>query len=254
VESSARLKWMQLGSVGFDDLLTWDWKTLGSRIQATNLSGFFANPVAETALAGLLAVMRGIDRLGRLQQAAKWDKMSLRPTLRSLQNAQVFLAGYGSIAQRFERLLSPFDCRFTRFSRSQKVADERSALASSDVIFCSMPETPDTSKWFNRERLSWMNRDAIFINVGRGGVVDEAALIERLKQHDQFAAVLDVTAVEPLPVESPLWQLPNVLLTQHTAGGTTDEMKDMIKFFLANLKRFRQAEPLQGVIHWSQGY
>lgn len=254
VQANSSLRWMQLSSVGFDDLLPWNWVILGKRLQVTNLAGYFANPVAETALAGLIAITRRIDELVRLQQQRVWKKMELRPQLRSLSDASVLLAGYGSIAQRFEELLAPFNPRITRFSRQQPLSNEDESLRQADVIFCSMPETPATRTWFNPSRLSKLKRNAIFMNVGRGGTVDESALIERLQSIPEFSAVLDVTQVEPLPTESPLWTLPNVLLTQHTAGGDLNEMRGSMQYFLDNLKRFRAGKPLKGIVDFQRGY
>ncbi len=95
---------------------------------------------------------------------------------------------------------------------------------------------------------------ALFVNVGRGSAVDEEALIEMLKNDQIYGAVLDVTAKEPIPIEHPLWQMPNVLLTQHTSGGWAEENLDKIKFFTENLERFEKGEALVNIANLARGY
>lgn len=253
-QSSSKLRWIQLGSAGFDDLLRWDWRKLTQRIQVTNLAGFFSEPVAQTAFAGLLTVMRGIDQLARLQPTATWDKMSVRPRLKLLQKANVLLAGYGSIARRFEEMLQPFGCAVTRFSRSNPLQDESGALSQADVVLNSLPDTAQTRCWFDARRISVLKPSAIFINVGRGGTVSEDAMIQWLQKSPTAAAVLDVTTQEPLPQEHPFWRMSNVLLTQHTGGGSGDENRAVARYFLANLARFRRGEQLQGLVDFHRGY
>lgn len=260
IASSPALKWIQLDSVGFDDLAKLDWATLGRRVTVTNLAGFFAEPVAETALAGVLALLRGIDRLLALQPRKDWRKMELRPKLRNLAGANVLLVGYGSIGRRFEELLRPFGCEVAAFSLGRQkaggmtLADLDRGLASADVVFCSVPETPATRAMFDAARIGRMRPSAIFANVGRGGVVDEAALVAALNSGRLGGAVLDVTVTEPLPPDHALWTCPNVLLTQHTAGGTADEGMRKVDAFADNYDRFRRGQPLHGVVGWQKGY
>lgn len=256
IAESPNLRWIQLDSVGFDDLAKLDWPTLGRRVTVTNLAGFFADPVAESALAGLLGLLRGIDRLALLQPRKSWQKMALRPTLRTLRGANVLLVGRGSIGRRFEELVAPFGCRVTATTAGNPLppAELDRALASADVIFSSIPETAATRNLFDARRLGLMKPRAIFVNVGRGGVVDEAALAAALQANRLGGAVLDVTLVEPLPPENPLWNCPNVILTQHTGGGTEDEGMRKVEAFLDNFRRFAAGRPLAGVVDFARGY
>lgn len=256
IADSPSLRWIQLDSVGFDDLAKLDWPTLGRRVTVTNLAGFFADPVAESALAGVLALLRGIDRLALLQSRKSWQKLELRPTLRTLRGASVLLVGRGSIGRRFEALIAPFGCRVTATTARHPLppVELDRALASADVVFSSLPETTATRNFFDATRLALLKPRAIFVNVGRGGVVDETALAAALQARRLGGAVLDVTVVEPLPPESPLWTCPNVILTQHTGGGTEDEGMRKVEAFLDNFHRFTAGRPLAGVVDFARGY
>lgn len=259
IPTARSLRWSQLDSTGFGHYLHLNWRELGRRVTVTNLAGFFAEPVAETALAGALALYRGIDQLVRLQAQKRWDKLPMRARLRPLRGATVVICGYGSIGRRFEQLLAPFHCRVHSYAPEPAAslrapAELDGVLPQADLVFVAMPETPDTINLFGAARLDRFKRGALFINVGRGSAVDERALAERLGGGALGGAVLDVTNVEPLPSEHPLWSLPNCLLTQHTAGGTDDELERKIDFFADNLRRYRSGEPLQSVVNWERGF
>lgn len=260
ISRSTRLRWLQLHSTGFDDYAHLDWDKLGQRVQVTNLGGFFAAPVAETALAGLLGLLRGIDRLIRCQSERRWRKLAIRPTLRTLAGSDVVIVGYGAIGRRFAELLAPFGCRVRTCARTALDAELRSisamdaALHEADVVLAALPESPATHHLFDAARLERLKPSAILINVGRGSAVDEAALVERLRAGALGGAVLDVTAQEPLPGNHPLWGLPNVVLTQHTAGGSVDEQDRKINFFADNLRRYRQGHSLRSLVDWNKGY
>lgn len=248
------LRWVQLESVGFGEYRGLDWPSLGRRITLTNLAGLFAEPVAETALAGILALMRGIDRLARLQSATEWLGDSLRAELRTLAGTRVVLFGYGAINRRLAELLQPFDCSVVSFRRDW--TDERldEALSAADVVVSAVPETDATLGVIDGARLSRMKPTAVFVSLGRGSVVDEEALAARLMDGRLGGAVIDVTQVEPLPAAHALWACPNTILTQHTGGGTADEIDRKIELFADNLARYRAGAPLTGVVDFEKGY
>src|SRR5690606_32381870 len=220
----------------------------------------FADAVAQTALAGLLALVRGVDRLARLQAQRRWDCAAIRGSIRTLSGADVVVMGYGGIGRRFPELLAPFGCRVPRFAppapeaELKNVAALDAALPQADVVFAALPEHPDTVGLLCAQRLRRLKPTAIVVNVGRGSVLDEAALVELLRRDELGGAVLDVTAQEPLPADHPLWGLPNVVLTQHTAGGECDEIDRKIAFFTDNCRRYRDGLPLRSQIDWSKGY
>jgi phosphoglycerate dehydrogenase-like enzyme len=127
-------------------------------------------------------------------------------------------------------------------------------IAQSDYLVMSAPLTPSTYRLLSRERIAAMRPDAVFINIGRGGTVDEAALVDALQHRRIRGAALDVFDTEPLPNDHPLWQLDNVLLSPHTADHTDDAHLRAMKFFLENLRRFRADEPLENVVDKIEQY
>lgn len=252
-ESDA-LRWIQLESVGFGEYRGLDWPTLGRRVAMTNLAGFFAEPVAETALAGILALARGIDRLVRLQAAGDWLGDPLRAELRTLAGANVVLFGHGAINRRLADLLEPFGCSIAAFGRDWPEERLNNALSAADIVVSAVPETEATLGVFDAARLSLLKPAALFVNLGRGSVLDEDALATCLRDGRLGGAVIDVTVQEPLPPEHAFWACPNLILTQHSGGGTADEIDRKIDHFADNLARYRAGRPLAGIVDFEKGY
>ncbi len=257
LNQSSTLRWLQLYSAGIDPYQELTFEANPSLI-VTNLRGFFGRPVAETALAGIMAMYRGIDTLARLQTQQHWVGSALRPQLRTLRGAKVVVLGAGSIGLTFKKLLQGFDCEVLVMSRSAGDIHSLDALdavlPTTDILLNTLPETPETIGILDKKRLSLLSANSLFANVGRGSAVEESALIELLTENRIYGAVLDVTEEEPLPPNHPLWSLPNVLLTQHTAGGFGDENRNKVLFFIENLRRFEQGEPLDSIVDFARGY
>jgi phosphoglycerate dehydrogenase-like enzyme len=248
------LRWMQLESVGFNDYAPLAGGPIADRIRLTNLAGFFSDPVAQSALAGVLALYRGIDRLVDLRREGDWLGEGLRPRLRTLAGANVVIFGRGTIARRFEALLAPFGCRVTLFGSDWTGADLDEALSIAEVVFCVAPGTDATRGVFDRDRLAVLPEGAVFANFGRGSLVDEDALADALAAGRLAGAVIDVTLQEPLPRDHRFWTSPNLILTQHTGGGSDDEVDRKIELFADNLDRYRRGAPLRGLVDLSRGY
>ena len=254
LQSAPLLRWTQLESVGFGEYLSLDWLTLGQRVTVTNLSGFFADPVAESILAGVLTLYRGIDHLVHLKQDRNWQGDALRPQLRTLRGASVVLFGQGAINTRFIELLAPFGCHIERFGRGWTPDKLDEALSHADLVVSTVPDTLDTRGVFDQTRFSKFKHGAMFANFGRGSAVDDDALARGLASGAIGGAVLDVTRDEPLPIEHHFWQLPNLILTQHSGGGTHNEIDRKIDWFLDNLARYRRGERLHAIVDFSRGY
>jgi phosphoglycerate dehydrogenase-like enzyme len=258
LETAQKLRWIQLPSVGIDDYRSLDWDVLGRRVTCTNLRGMFAEPVAETCLAGILALYRGLDRLVTLQAHRSWQKLELRTRLKLLQGADVVMVGAGTIARRLTELLEPFGCRVTSFGRTSgdvhTLEELDEVLARADVVCSMLPDTEATRNLFDAARFALLKEGAVFVNVGRGSVVDETALVEALRSRRLSGAIIDVTRQEPLLQDHPLWTCSNAILTQHTAGGSNEENNRAITFFEENLARYRRGEPLLNVVDWQKGY
>lgn len=247
------LRWVQLESVGFGEYSELD-RTANPDLVLTNLAGFFADPVAETALAGILALGRGIDWLVHLKDSKTWEGDPLRRRLRMLRGAHVVMVGYGAINQRLAELLAAFHCQITTIRSSTTTEKLDLALGRADIVVCTAPDSAQTRNLFDAPRLSLLPTHAIFANLGRGSIVDEMALVAALSEGKLAGAVLDVTRSEPLPKNHPLWACPNTLLTQHSGGGSADELDRKIDVFLGNLGRYRRGEPLQNAVDFKRGY
>lgn len=248
------LRWVQLASVGFGEYGAVLRGPAGARVTVTNLAGFFDDPVAESILAGILAHWRGIDRAVRLKEMRVWEGDAMRPTLRLLKGANVVIFGHGAIGRRLAALLAPFGCALATFASRWQARDLDAALANADIVVAIAPHTPATAGAFDAARLARLKPDALFVNFGRGSLVDEAALASMLCAGTLGGAVLDVTADEPLPEGHPFWTTPRLVLTQHTAGGTRDEMDQKVAVFTANLTRYKNGEPLEGIVDPAKGY
>lgn len=246
---TTQLKWLQLNTTGFDQYLS----LKDFDFQFTNLKGYFGLSVAETTVAGILGVYRKIDELARLQTLAKWIGNPIRENLYLLSKKKVLVLGSGAIAQKIKQLLSGFECETTLLD-SKTISQIADYLPLTDILISTLPETTETKGLVSKEYLEMLNSTALFVNVGRGTNVDEQALIEILQTKRIMGAVLDVTEVEPIPTESPLWEMENVLLTQHSSGGWNEESSGKVKFFLENLERFEKGDELLNTVDLAKGY
>jgi len=254
LQNTQALRWAQLDSVGFGEYRSLDWQQLGSQITLTNLAGFFSDPVAQTALGGILALYRGLDQLILHRLNQRWEGEKQRTQLRTLSGAQIVLFGHGAINRRLEQLLSGFDCAIQTFGKSWTPAQLDAALSQADIVISTVPETDATVGVFSAQRLALLKHDAIFVNCGRGSVVDEIALASMLDSGALYGAVVDVTIDEPLPADHPFWRTPRLLLTQHTGGGTLDELDRKIRVFADNLSRYLNNQPLHNRVDFNRGY
>lgn len=253
-----RLRWIQFPSVGVDAYRDFDWSSFAQPVVCTNLRGVFDEPMAQTVLAAILGHYRGLGRLQRLQAAHDWQKLQVRPQIRVLRGARVVLLGNGSMSRRVRDLLAPFGCRFTTYARTtgdiQTVEALEEALSAADLVVAALPETPSTIGLFDARRIACLKAGALFVNVGRGSLVDEPALVRALAEGRIGGAVLDVTREEPLPPGSPLWDAANVVLTQHTSAGSDGEAADVVGLFADNLARFLSGRQLRNIVNWGSGY
>jgi glyoxylate/hydroxypyruvate reductase len=254
INSSEQLRWIQLESVGFGEYASLEPACLQRLVGISNLEDFFSEPVAESILAGILGLCRGVAELARTQARQIWLGDEMRPSLTTLHSAAVVLFGRGNINRRVEELLLPFGCAVTRFGRDWARVDMERAIVSADIVICTVPHTPETQGLFDRALISKMKPRALFANFGRGSLVDETALSEALTCGALGGAVIDVTQQEPLPLDHPFWHCPNLLLTQHTAGGTKDETDRKIDLFLSNLARYRDGCLPRGLVNFERGY
>jgi phosphoglycerate dehydrogenase-like enzyme len=227
------------------------------RVAITTSSGVHAVPLAEYAILGLLAVAKELPRLVEEQRAKAWPEV--RRPLRELDGQTLFLVGLGDIGRETARLGKALGMRTVGFRRTQGPPPEwvdevhgperlAELAGRADAMVVSLPLTDQTAGLIDRATIDRLPASCIFVNVGRGGVVDEPALIDALRERRIAGAVLDVFATEPLPEDSPLWTLPNVLVTPHAAALSARENERIVQLFVDNLRRYLDGRPLRNVV------
>ena len=232
----------------------------------TNATGAFGRPIAEYAFGAVFTLMRRFHQYRDCQKEAKWQRQGdeLSPT-----GKHVLILGAGDIGTNAAQLFKMMDCRITGVRRVvRNVPQEFDAmitleqvdeyLPEADIVICCMPHTPLTQGFFTKARFEKMKSTAIFVNVGRGTLVDHEALAEVLNEGKIYGAALDVTNPEPLPENHPLWKCRNVLITPHVSGQTFAGLKDKEDFFFRmcreNLEAYRDGKPLQNRVDLKTGY
>jgi phosphoglycerate dehydrogenase-like enzyme len=227
------------------------------RVVITTSSGVHAVPLAEFAILGLLAMAKELPRLIEDQRARAWPEV--RRPFRELSGQTVFLLGLGEIGREVARLAKALGMRTVGFRRTKGQPPEwvdevhgperlAELAGQADAMVVSLPLTDQTAGMVDRATIERLPPRCIFVNVGRGGVVDEPALVDALRDRRIAAAVLDVFATEPLPADSPLWTLPNVLVTPHAAALSARENERIAELFADNLRRFLDGRPLGNVV------
>lgn len=223
-----------------------------SDVVITNSRGLYADALGEFAIAAMLWFAKDLRRMIRNQHERRWEPYDVE----RLEGRTAGIIGYGGIGQAVGHRAAALGMRVLTTRRRRELGDPtiEEVIAESDYVVMSAPLTPSTHRLLSRERIAAMKPEAVFINVGRAGTVDEEALIDALRNHRIRGAALDVFDVEPLPPEHPLWQLDNVLISPHTADHTPDAHLRAMTFFLENLRRFRAGESLENVVDKVEQY
>ncbi len=254
VRHGESLRWVQATAAGAGEQV----RSAGlsaeefERVTVTSAAGVHAGPLAEFALFGLLAFAKGLPRLLADQRARRWGHYPVG----ELSGRTLLIIGLGQIGEEVARLAAAFGMRVIGINRSgtsdsphveevARTSELREYLGEADAIVITAPLTEETRGLIDAPAIAQMKPGAIFVNVGRGGVVDEPALIEALRAGRLAGAALDVFTSEPLPAESPLWELPNVLLAPHTAGLSVRENERIAALFVENLGRYLRGAPLR---------
>ncbi len=260
-EPPERLRWVQLSSAGADRV---DPELIRGGLTFTTVSGLHAVPIAEFVLAYMLMFEKGWPRLWRSQMARVYDRTVIP---RNLAGKTVGIVGMGAIGAECARLSKALGCRVLGMRRSfaargpDELADEAVPpgdldylLAESDYVVLAVPLTEETRGLIGAAQLRTMGERSYLINIARGEIVDEAALIEALREGVIAGAALDVFEREPLSSESPLWDLDNVILSPHVTGGIENYNEAATEIFCDNLRRYLAGEPLRNVVDPDRGY
>lgn len=211
-------------------------------IAVCNLPGTNSRAVAEMALLLMLACLRRLPDLQQAVHAGRWlDAWKLQDSFGELGARTVGLMGYGEVPKILTPILQAFGARVLYWSRSQHNADFDTVLGTADIVSLHLPLTPETDKLIDPRR---MKRGAILVNTARGGLVDEAALLEALANGHLAAAGLDVFREEPLPAGHPLTRLPNIVCAPHLAWLTPETLERSFGVALENVRRLDAGQPL----------
>ena len=260
-ENSKQLKWVQVWAAGVDDILFPEF--VDSDIVLTSAKGYVGTHLADQAWALILGLLRGV---GRSVRERTWDnKMSIRLATWELGERTLGIVGLGGTGIEVARRAQGFEMRV--ISADPEPVDAPSfvheiwkmdrfddLLSQSDIVCICAPLTPETECMFNDDTFGKMQSHALLINVTRGKIIDGPSLIRALEDGQIGGAGLDVTPVEPLPDDNPMWDMPNVIITPHVAGGSPIRMDRTVSLFCDNLERFLVGKPLLSVIDKRKGY
>ncbi|MBN1920985.1 MAG: D-2-hydroxyacid dehydrogenase [Anaerolineae bacterium] len=253
------LKWVHTVSAGVEHAL--DEALRVAPVTLTNARGVFDLPIAETVLTYMLMIVKQMPTFMAQQQAHRWKKQPLR----ELAGLTVGIVGLGSIGAEIARLCSALGMHVLATRRrpeegalnvEQLFPPEQleTLLAQVDFAVLAVPLTPETRGIIGEAQLRAMRPDTWLINIARGAIVDEPALIRALQNQQLGGAALDVFSHEPLPANSPLWDMENVIITPHNSWSTPHLEEREAELFLDNLERYLQGEPLRHVVDKNLGY
>jgi phosphoglycerate dehydrogenase-like enzyme len=262
-----KLRWIHAPTAAVHQLMFQE--LVKSDVALTNAHEVHGPVVAEHVIALIFALAKKIPQATRLQQKRIWGQDAIwneGPRPHEIGGATLGLIGLGSIGRRVARMASALGMRVIAVrehpekekpegvAAAYAAAQLNELLSQSDFVVMAAPLTEATRGLINADRLAAMRPDAYLINVGRGPQVDESALADVLRNHRIAGAALDVFEEEPLPAESPLWELENLLITPHTAGLTEKLWQRHYALFSENLRRYLAHEPLLFVVDKSRGY
>jgi phosphoglycerate dehydrogenase-like enzyme len=260
---SPRLRWIHSVAAGVEHVLTPAVRSRG--VVVTNARGVFSRPVAEYVLLMILAVSRRLPELAALQAERTWQPLGGR----EMRELTIGVVGFGSIGRAVAELAATFGCRVIATRRRGEPAPgetlpdgvtvlgpDRLAdlLVAADFVVLAAPLTPETDGLIGEDALDSMKRAAWLINVARGRLVDEVALVRAIEEARIGGAVLDTFRDEPLPEDSPLWGLPNAIVTPCMSWSSGAVLGRSVELFCDNLRRYATGEPLTNVVDAAAGY
>ncbi len=253
-----RLRWIHALTAGVDAILTPE-VVAAEQIAVTCSKGPMGPMMAEHALLLMLALARDLPGYLRDQAEGRWRPLAEARRMVDLFGKTVLILGVGAVGGNLARMCKvSLQMRVLGTARTRRdnphvdryidPPDLHAALGEADVVALCLPETAETAGIIDAAALAAMKPTAFLVNVTRGGLVDEDALIAALREGRIAGAGLDALAVEPLPAESPLWQMPDVIITPHVSPGRDRLGQELAAFWCENIRRFVEGEPLLGVV------
>ncbi len=257
LDAGPKLKWVHTMQAGVN---TWPLERMKQRgLLFTNGAGLAAPAIAEFVVMGMLALIKNLKGLLELQDERRWAPWSLGGS--DLSGAKALIVGYGSIGREIARRLEGFEVEVTGVRRHAEAEagvigpdDWRGRLGEFDWIVLAAASTPETRSMIGEAEFAAMKPGARIVNIARGFMIDQAAMIAALTSGRLGGALLDVTDPEPPAKDDPIWSAPNVLLTSHSSAVSQTFYERAAARFLDNLDRYRSGQPLRNLVDLELGY
>jgi phosphoglycerate dehydrogenase-like enzyme len=264
--AATRLRWVQSPAVGVGSLMFPE--LLASAVVITTARGIRARAIAEHILGVTIALARRLPIAIRAQVEHRWAQADIEGPeidVRTLHGQRMGIVGLGAIGSELAAIAGPFGFRITAIRRTagspppgldavwppERLHD---LLAHSDVVVIAAPHTPQTKRLIGRAEIDRIKPGALLVNVARGKMIDDDAVVAALRDGRLGGAALDVFSEEPLPASSPYWDMPNVIVTPHVSGALRDYWTPLVALFAENLRRFESGELLLNVVDKAAGY
>lgn len=267
LRAAPHLRWVHTGSAGVDRFLELVRDNTPPGVIFTNSSGTMALPIAEFVLAQMFAAVKTLPSFVRAQERHEWlDRWEQAPAMRELRGSRLLVLGLGSIGGEVARLASAVGVRVWGVRRVAgakltgteaeftQAEDWRGILPQIDFVAVCLPSTPATHHLIGAPELAALSPTAWIINVSRGDIINEPALIAALNARRIGGAALDVMATEPLSPDHPLWDCPNTVLTPHVSWRAPEVDTRTVDLFFENLRRYRADEPMLNIVSFDVGY
>jgi phosphoglycerate dehydrogenase-like enzyme len=258
---AGKLRWIHSRSAGLDGMLFP--ALVESPVPLTNGRGVFSQSLAEFVIGSILFFAKDMRRMLRSQKEGRWDQFDVI----EIRGQTLGIVGYGDIGRAIAKRAKAMEMNVLAMRRRPELSagdpnvsevlgfgQKKEMFERCDYVVSALPLTPETKSFLNAADFAAMKPTAVFMNVGRGPVVDEPALIEALKKGQIKGAALDVFAVEPLPAGHPFYSMENVLMSAHCADNTAEWLNDAMRFFYQNLDRFASGQPLANIVDKKAGY
>ena len=251
-----RLKWIQFTTVGIDTAAA---SGLPPGVMITNMRGVRSEVIASHAMALMLGVMRGVCHFQNMRSRRQWIRDAMNPYVRALEEATLVILGLGGIGRNIAQKARAFEMRVIGVSHRDEADlffDDvvprqklHEVLPLADALVLCLPLNEQTRHILGEKELAMMKPEAVVVNIARGGLIDEQALIRSLQEGRLAGAGLDVVENEPLSPESPLWEMENVLLSPHIGGrGGTAQNRRFAELLSENLRRYQNGQKLQNLV------